>query len=240
MHFDLFRIDVLAVAEDNDFLLAARKKEVALGIKIAEIASEEPSVFHYRLGCIWTVPVSLHHAGSADSKFAHGRPTVFLRLRINDLAFNPFHGLAARTDDNVSGRIDVDGGGRLGQPQGLHHVDAEIVEILRDCGIEARSAGRQVAHFRAKSVMDLAKEDGACVDADFPQGTIQQYHDGKDLLRNRAALLDFLKDSLVDQVEELRHDGESGDVALLQRLQQFGSVESLQIDDARSLDQRQE
>ena len=56
----------------------------------------------------------------------------------------------------------------------------------------------------------------------------------------RAALLDLLEDALVNQIEKLRHDGESRDVALLQRLQQFGGVEGFQVYDSRSLDQRQE
>ena len=44
---------------------------------------------------------------------------------------------------------------RLGQPQSLHHVDTEVIEILGDCRIKARSSGREVTHFRTKSVMDL-------------------------------------------------------------------------------------
>src|SRR5581483_3095616 len=50
-----------------------------------------------------------------------------------------------------------------------------------------------------------------------------------------AALFDFVKDALVNQVIELRHDCEGGDVALLQRLHQFGGVEGFEIEDARSL-----
>ena len=61
----------------------------------------------------------------------------------------------------------------------------------------------------------------------------------KDFLGERASLRDFLKDSLVDQIEELRHHGERGDVALAQGPQQFGRIQSFQINDARAFHQRQ-
>ena len=80
----------------------------------------------------------------------------------------------------------------------------------------------------------------AGVDADLAQRAIERHHAGENLLRDRAALRDFLEDALVNQIVKLRHDGKRGDVALAQRSQQFGRVERFQIDDARSLDQRQQ
>ena len=62
--------------------------------------------------------------------------------------------------------------------------------------------------------------------------TIERKHAGEKFLRERAALRDFLEDALVNQVEELRHDCECGDVALIQSPQQFGGVQRFQIDDA--------
>ncbi len=43
----------------------------------------------------------------------------------------------------------------------------------------------------------------------------------------------------MNQIKELRHDGECSDIALVQRPQQFGSVQRFEIYDARSLDQRE-
>ena len=96
VRFDLFRIDILAVAEDDDFFLAPSQKQMALRVEIAEIASEEPSVSHDRGCCIGTIPISLHHDGAADRDFADRR-ALFLRLRVDDLALDAFHGLAARS-----------------------------------------------------------------------------------------------------------------------------------------------
>ena len=54
-----------------------------------------------------------------------------------------------------------------------------------------------------------------------------------------ASLRDLLKKALVNQVEELRHDGKRRDIAFAQSPQQFCGIESLQVDDSRTLDQRQ-
>ena len=60
------------------------------------------------------------------------------------------------------------------------------------------------------------------------------------LLGQRSAFLDLLKDALVNQIKELRHNGKGRDVALAQSPQEFGSVQSLQINYARAFYQRQQ
>ena len=88
------------------------------------------------------------------------------------------------------------------------------MKISHNRGIEARTAGGQVAHLRAQSGVDFLKKDGARVDADFAQRAIQRDHRAEHLPRNRAAFGNLLKQTLVNQVEKLRHDRECGDVTL--------------------------
>ena len=70
-------------------------------------------------------------------------------------AFHALHRLADGADHVVAWGIDEDGGGGFGEAVGLQHVDAEIVEIPRDCRIEARSSGGEVAHFGPEGVVDF-------------------------------------------------------------------------------------
>ena len=44
----------------------------------------------------------------------------------------------------------------------------------------------------------------------------------------------------MNQIEKLRDDGKRRDVALAQSPHQFGRVQGLQVDDARTLDQREQ
>ena len=62
--------------------------------------------------------------------------------------------------------------------------------------------------------MNFLNRIGPGVDADFAQRAIERHHAGEDFLRERAALLDFLEDALVNQIVKLRHDGKSRDIAL--------------------------
>ena len=55
-----------------------------------------------------------------------------------------------------------------------------------------------------------------------------------------AAFLHLSRDALVDQVEELRHAHEDGDVPLGQALEQLGGVERLEVDDAGADGHRQQ
>ena len=65
VRFDLFRIHILTVAEDNHLFLAPGEKKIAVSIEVAQVAGQEPSVAHHCCRSIGAVPVSLHHHGSA-------------------------------------------------------------------------------------------------------------------------------------------------------------------------------
>ena len=58
--------------------------------------------------------------------------------------------------------------------------------------------------------------------------------------RQRAALLHLAHDPLVDQIEELRHAREDGDLALGQRPHQLLRAERLEVDDTRAHRERQQ
>ena len=138
------------------------------------------------------------------------------------------------------GQCGEGGAGGLGQTVGLQDVDAEGVEVVSDLRIEARAAGDQVAHAIAEGAVQLAEKDAAGVESDRAQAAIERHQSLQRPARHFAALGDFLEDALVNQVEKLRHHGKNRDLALVERAQQFGSVQRFQIDDPGALHQRQQ
>ena len=118
------------------------------------------------------------------------------------------------------GRVQERGGGSLGQPVGVEQVDAEIVEVARDYRIEARASGDEVAHVRAEGCVNFAKEEFARIEVETCAAKrFTRIKQRRTDSARRPRFADFLKDALVDQVEELRDDGEGGDLAFLQRAQ---------------------
>ena len=206
--------------------------------KVPEIAGEEPTVLEDSGRRVRTIPVSFHHDCAAQRDFSDRR-AFFLRLRIDNLRFNAFQGFSNRSDFIVVGRVGEDRCCRLSKAISLKDVDSQIVEGAADCRIETRSAGHQIAHLRAKCVVYFPEEHAACVDANLPQDAVDCDHGAEDLLRDGTPLRNLLHDTLMDQVEELRDHRECRDVAFVQGSQQFGGVQRLKVDDARSLDQRQ-
>ena len=87
------------------------------------------------------------------------RRTFFLRLRIDDLAFDAGQGGPDRANHVVVGRVDECGAGGFGQAVGLQNVDAQSMEVARDLRVETRAAGHQIAHAVAEGGMNLAKEE---------------------------------------------------------------------------------
>ena len=71
--FDLSRHDLLAVREDQQFLLAAGDRQESVRVERAEVAGVEPAVanrFGRRLGLL---PVTLHDVRAAREDLAVGR-----------------------------------------------------------------------------------------------------------------------------------------------------------------------
>ena len=162
---DLFGIDVLAVAEDDDVFLATGDKQIAAGVEIAEIAGMQPAIFEYGGGGVRPVPVALHHDRALDGNFADGGSAIFAGLGIDNLSFHAGQRRSDGTDDVVMGQCGEGCAGGFGQTVGLQDVDAEGVEVVSDLRIEARAAGDQVAHAVAEGAVQLAEEDPAGVEA---------------------------------------------------------------------------
>ena len=238
MRLNLLGINILPVAEHNQFFLATSKEQVTVGVEVAEIARVEPSVAQHRRGCIRAVPVALHHERPAQCDFARGWAVVFLRSRVvgreNDPGLYALHGFAYRSDDIVVRRICKHRRGCFRQAVGLQHVNAEIVKVLRDLRVEARTSRDQIAHLLAEGFMDLAKQNRTGVNPHLAQCPIDSHQTLKHLLRERPSLLDLLEDALVNQIKELRHHGEGGDIAFAQSSQKLGRVQSFQIHHART------
>ena len=70
MRLDLFGIDVLAVAEDDDVFFAAGDEEVSVGIAIAKVAAAQPSVAIHGGGGVGTLVVAGHDDAAAEGDFA--------------------------------------------------------------------------------------------------------------------------------------------------------------------------
>ena len=75
---NLFRINILAVAEDDHFFLTASDKQVAVRVQIAEIAGVKPVIFQNGGSDVRPVPIALHHDGALDRDFADRQASVFL------------------------------------------------------------------------------------------------------------------------------------------------------------------
>src|SRR4029077_2773999 len=135
-------------------------------VKISQVSRIEPSIVKCSSRRIGTVPVALHYHGAAHGQFSNGWPR-FLRLRINDLAFDALHRLAAGSDRDVVRPVDINRRCSLGQTESLHDIDAEIVKVFLDDRIEPRPPGCEITHLRPKRGMDFLKENGSCVYANF-------------------------------------------------------------------------
>src|SRR5579863_1798834 len=110
--------------------------------------------------------------------------------------------------------IGIDGGRCFRQSVRLQDVDAKIVEGSGDGGIEAGSASHQITHLRAESVMHLAEHNWSGIDSYLAQCAVYSHHRAEEFLSDGAALCNLLRNALVNQIEELGNDRESGYIAL--------------------------
>src|ERR1700724_11024 len=83
VRLDFFGVDVLAIAEYDDFFLASREKQIAVRIEVTEIASQKPAIAHDRSGRVRPPPVAFHHDCAAQRDFANARPVVCL-MRVDN------------------------------------------------------------------------------------------------------------------------------------------------------------
>ena len=241
MRLDLFRIDVLAVAEDDDIFLAPGDVEVAAVVAVAEIAGEEPAVAIHGGGDVGALVVSGHDDAAANGDLADGGSAVLGRWgTVEDFHIVAWQRLADGAHHDVIGRSDAGSAGGFGHAVGLEHGEAHGLELMADGGIESRASGDEVTHVHAEQMVDFAEEYIAEIDVELSGEGGDGQHSAEDGADGGTFLLHLALNAVVDQVEELRYAAEDGYVALLERPQQFGGVERFDKDDAHADRQRQQ
>ena len=76
MSFDLFRVNVLAVRQNDNVLTSACDRQVAVGIDKTQVAGVEPSVAYDFGGLHVGAIIALHQQRTANPDFANA---VFIR-----------------------------------------------------------------------------------------------------------------------------------------------------------------
>lgn len=92
--FDFFGINILPVAENDDFFLASGEEQIAVAIEISEIAGIKPAIAENCSGCIGTVPVTFHDDTAAQGDLTGAGMIVELRIRrrrVDDPGFDSLH-----------------------------------------------------------------------------------------------------------------------------------------------------
>src|SRR5262245_64261598 len=64
------RHDVLAPGRDNDLLLSAGDREIAVIVEFTQVAGVEPAIEESLCGCLRVPPVPEHHLAAADEDLA--------------------------------------------------------------------------------------------------------------------------------------------------------------------------
>ena len=136
-------------------------------------------------------------------------------------------------------RIHKHGRSCFGQAIRLQHINTKIVEIVCNLRIEPGPSRGQITHLLPEGFVNLGKQNSPGVDAHFAQTVIEGHETLKHFPRERSSFFDLLEYPLVNQIKELRHHGEGGNVPLAQSAQKLGRVQSLQVDHARAFHQRQ-
>ena len=70
MCFDLFRINILAIAEDDDFFHSPGNKQIFPRVEISDVASVQPAIFQHGGSRVRPVPITFHYDGTANRNLA--------------------------------------------------------------------------------------------------------------------------------------------------------------------------
>src|SRR5262249_31478751 len=114
------------------------------------------------------------------------------------------------------------------------------VKIESDPGIKTRAPGNQVPHALAKQIMNSTKENPPKLPSKTSAHGIHTHQQAKEPSHPPTPLPNFFKDSLVNQVKELRHHGKGGDLAIAQGTKKLGRVQGGEIHRARAGHQREQ
>ena len=204
--FDLLGVDVLAVCEDDDVLLAARDDELSALVHRAVVAGGEPAVLGQDLrGRLGLLVIAEHddvalHADLAD---ALGRDVVKAEL---DAGQDAADGVPVVEIVAVRG----DEGRAFGDAVAVDEVDADRVEEFADLGTDGRAAAHDLAQVAAEVLMDGLEEFLPHVDADLTE-TVARLDEPTE----RAGLARFLGGLPDLAVEDLGERGNEVDVIRL-------------------------
>src|ERR1700736_956988 len=166
VRLDFFGVDVLAIAEYDDVLLASREKQIAARIEVTEIASQKPAITHDGSGRVRPAPVAFHHNCAAQCDFADARTAVLLR-RIDNLCLHALQRLSHGADHVVVRRVGEGGTAGFSEAIGLKNVDAQGVKVICNGRIETRSARGQVAYLLAQSFVHLREKHRTGIDSNL-------------------------------------------------------------------------
>ena len=241
MHLNLFRVDVLAGAEDDDFLLAAGDVKAAAAVQVAEVAGVQPAVAEHGGVDVRAVEVPLHDDGAANGHFAVAGLVFGCAFRRQDFDFSARKCRTHRGAVLATGPGDGARAGAFSESVGLQNVQSQGVEVAADGGVEARPARHQQAHPAAKGVMDAPEQKRAQVEPrQVAQCAVAPEQGAESEAAQPAGSGHFLQDALVDEVEELGHADKGGDAALLECGQQRGGVHLFEEDHAGADRKRQQ
>ena len=161
------------------------------------------------------------------------------RYSVEDFHLIPGQRLADGAHDGIVGWRNAGGAAGFRHAVTLQHGEAEGLELASDGRVEAGASGDEIAHALAQHVVHAAEEDLAEVYAEPARKRGDGHHGAKQGTYDRALLLHFFLDAIENEIEELRHAGEDGDVAFLQGAKQFAGVHRLEVDDTHADGQRQ-
>ncbi len=147
----------LAAAGDDDVLLAAGERQIALGVEPAEVAGGEPALLEHLLGAGLVVDVPLEQGRAADQDLAV----------LGDVDVDAGQRSAHRAELLPAQRLHGDPAAGLGQPVAVVHEDADAGEEEGEFTVERGAAGDGAAQPTAERLTEFA------VDALLVQGVLE-------------------------------------------------------------------
>src|SRR6266567_1400267 len=219
MGLDFFGIDILAIGENDHVLLAPGDEQISALVDVTEVAGVQPAILEH-FGCgVRTIPVALHHDRSANNDLATRGRAIIWSLRLDDFGFYSFQRFAHRANYVVVRRIDERAAACFREAVRLQNVYPQRRKVLRDLGVKSRSAGDQEPHALAEQIVNPAKEYPPRIESEPAAEYRGSLHQCKAGSGRRPALLDFLENPIMNEIEELRHHSESRNLAFAQRPQ---------------------
>ena len=165
---------------------------------------------------------------------------VLVQLGIDQLGLQPRQRRADGADDvGLRRRAEAAAGG-FRQAVGLQHLEAEGLNVAANLGVEARTAGDEVADVRSELSVDFLEEHLAEIEAQLLRCRAEAAASARKTRSASAALFaNLAEDALVNEIEELRNAAEDSNAALAQREGQFLRVQRIEKDNLAAVAQRQ-